>query len=63
MLQGQVNMLQDDLKDRKAEFEERARVTQDELNQTIAEQQKNQVLLKKNADEALARAQVAEEKF
>lgn len=56
-------MLQDDLKDRKAEFEERARVTQDELNQTIAEQQKNQVLLKKNADEALARAQVAEEKF
>ena len=38
LLQGQVNMLQDDLKDRKAEFEERARVTQDELNQTIAEQ-------------------------
>ena len=30
-------MLEDDLKGRKAEFEERSRVTQDKLNEALAE--------------------------
>ena len=49
-------MLEEDLKVRKAEFEERSRVSQDKLNEALAEQQKSQITLRAKADEAVARA-------
>ena len=56
-------MLEDDLRQRKLEFEEQSKTTQERLSEALAEQQKNQILLSNRAEEALARARYAEEKL
>ena len=56
-------MLEDDLRQRKTEFEENNSRVQTELKQALAEQQKTQVTMTKRCDDALERAKVAEDKL
>lgn len=56
-------MLEDDLRQRKTEFEENNSRVQTELKQALTEQQKTQVTMTKRCDDALERAKVAEDKL
>ena len=63
LLQGQVTMLEDDLRQRKTEFEEKNLRVQTELKEALAEQQKTQVTMTKRCDDALQRAKIAEDRL
>ena len=63
LVQGQVTLLEDDLRSKKEEFENQKASWEAQMNAQIEEQQQAQKMLKKRADEAAEQAKTTEERL